>query len=151
MRDCVLGVKRLKRVKLLSMHRHFFSWSLILIGVVGLLVLRIWLEPGTGVYNTEEPSVRMVIIGISIFIVGYFGRLLKSQKTGWGWWGSILLLSGGLANTLERVFFANVYDYIYYPLLQVYGNMADIWIGAGIGLLLIDYGIEHYKNTITER
>lgn len=124
---------------------------MVLVGVGSLVGLRVWLEPGNGVYNTEVPMVRIAIIGVSIVILGYFGRLLKSQKTGWGWWGSILLLAGGLANTLERVFFANVYDYIYYPLLQVYGNMADIWIGAGIGLLLIDYGIEHYTVTSKER
>jgi lipoprotein signal peptidase len=58
----------------------------------------------------------------------------------WWWWRTeafrntltlTVILAGGLANAIERLIYGGVVDYIYYPFWGIYGNLADILLGAG--------------------
>lgn len=42
-----------------------------------------------------------------------------------------LILAGGLSNLIDRLIYGAVIDMIHYPIVHVYGNMADIFIVIG--------------------
>lgn len=47
-------------------------------------------------------------------------------------WGLVLILAGGIGNVWDRLVFGGVRDFIYYPGLKVYGNVADIYLTMGV-------------------
>jgi lipoprotein signal peptidase len=55
------------------------------------------------------------------------------------WWGMGLVVVGGLGNLVDRWEWAAVRDFIYYPFLGIYGNVADIALVVGVLLLLRSY------------
>lgn len=63
-----------------------------------------------------------------------------------------LILWGGLANFLDRLVFGSVTDWLQLPLTNLWFNLADVYIVAGIGLVLLRAskirGNEATKNTI---
>lgn len=68
--------------------------------------------------------------------------------TAWWWcrvrrpmqiYGLGLILAGGIGNLADRIRFGAVRDYIQYSSLGVTGNLADIYLGMGVLVLLWDY------------
>lgn len=55
-----------------------------------------------------------------------------TRQEGWQRFGLLLILTGGLANLLDRIIFGSVRDFIYYPMFGFYGNLADIFLVVGV-------------------
>lgn len=68
---------------------------------------------------------------VLVLITGYLFVTLPT-KNNHGW---LIILAAGLSNYLDRLFFGGVWDFIYYPVLNVVGNLADVMIGLGIILV----------------
>ena len=51
------------------------------------------------------------------------------------WWGWGFITAGGLSNVIDRWRHGGVIDFIYYPVVNIYGNLADIVIVVG-GVIL---------------
>lgn len=77
---------------------------------------------------------------LAAFLV--FWIFLKKGVWGrWGYWGEVgfwLFVAGGVGNTLDRLFFGGVRDFIRLPLLPSF-NLADVSISAGA--ILLCYGL----------
>lgn len=61
------------------------------------------------------------------------------------WWRSndvfirgalVLIIGGGISNLIDRFVYGGVRDFIYYPGLAVYGNVADIFLAVGLVLIV---------------
>lgn len=76
-----------------------------------------------------------------VLVVVWLVIVFEWQKLEGGkWWGMGLIAAGGAANIIDRIFFGAVRDFIYYPLINVYGNLADIMLTFGVvGLLVVSY------------
>lgn len=72
------------------------------------------------------------VIILLVIIDRWWRSLNKVEVAGWS-----IILAGGLANLVDRLMYGGVLDYIYYPLINVYGNIADILLGLGVGILLM--------------
>lgn len=69
------------------------------------------------------------------------------------WWRSndvfirgalVLIIGGGISNLIDRFVYGGVRDFIYYPGLAVYGNVADIFLAIGL-LLVVWHQYTHRK------
>jgi len=97
---------------------------------------------------------------LSKLLAGWWGRVVINRGGVWGifpgeWWilivgliwislswyflkgkdrsfGMGLVLAGGFSNLLDRLVFGYVRDFIFYPGLGVYGNIADIILAFGV-------------------
>jgi signal peptidase II len=81
----------------------------------------------TGVaFGTPLPGISFVVplilLGISIFIWKSWKNISQIEKTGY-----LMILTGGLLNTLERTIFSSVTDFISVQYFAVF-NIADIAI-----------------------
>jgi lipoprotein signal peptidase len=66
-------------------------------------------------------------------------------QRGWYRFGLLLILAGGLGNLIDRSLFGSVRDFIYYPFLGFYGNLADIFLVAGVFVCLVTSLLLQYK------
>lgn len=73
------------------------------------------------------------------------------------WWRSndvfirgalVLIIGGGISNLIDRFLYGGVRDFIYYPGLAVYGNVADIFLAVGL-LLIVWHQYTHRKTDET--
>jgi signal peptidase II len=76
--------------------------------------------------------------GLLAVVLLYLMVSLGKAKEGIERWGLMLIVAGGLANMVDRILIGGVRDFIYWPILNVWGNMADLWLTVGVGLLVID-------------
>ena len=99
-----------------------------------------------GLFSGIIPSWFFVILGIIItFLV--FIIYLKSSKY-IEKYGLILIIAGALSNILDRIYNGYVIDFIYFHYNQFYWpafNFADIYISAGIFLIVFQYVRDWYK------
>ena len=75
----------------------------------------------------------LLMIGVWVVIL----ILMIRAKEPWAKCGLGLILVGGLGNILDRLMVGGVRDFIYYPGLEVYGNIADIILTVGIIWLIV--------------
>src|SRR5690606_26943479 len=54
------------------------------------------------------------------------------QKLGWS-----IIIGAGIGNLIDRFIWGGVWDFIYYPVINVVGNIADVWLGVGFIVLLL--------------
>ena len=59
------------------------------------------------------------------------------KMEGWMWAGMGLVVAGGLANIIDRMVYGGVRDFIYYPVIGVYGNVADVMLVIGGGVMFV--------------
>lgn len=80
----------------------------------------------------------------SVFWIPITGLLILSIA--WYWFkaaekllllGLVFLLAGGVGNLGDRLSYGAVRDFIYYPYINVYGNLADILLGLGVIVIFI--------------
>lgn len=92
--------------------------SLNLGGVFGILDSKAWI-PLTSFLLT--------------FILFYYFKKKPDgiEKIGW-----IIIFFSGLSNLADRLIFGGVVDWIYYPVINVVGNLADIYLGIGLVVLI---------------
>ncbi len=51
-------------------------------------------------------------------------------------WGLTILLAGAWGNTIDRFWFGAVRDFITYPVIGISGNLADLYLIIGAGLMV---------------
>lgn len=73
---------------------------------------------------------------MTVVVIGVLLGLLRVKKMNLANLALVFILAGGIGNFTDRLIYGAVRDFIYYPLLQVYGNLADIYLGLGIILLI---------------
>lgn len=73
------------------------------------------------------------LVGLALLYIAY---LWIRTRNFWSQWGYAIILAAGISNLLDRVLYGGVMDYIFYPSLSVYGNIADILLGVGIFILI---------------
>jgi signal peptidase II len=69
------------------------------------------------------------LIIVSLIWIGLAWYCIKWKQTSVGMG---LILAGGLSNLLDRVIWGYVRDFIFYPGIGVYGNIADIILLIGV-------------------
>ena len=77
-----------------------------------------------------------VISATVLCVLGWL--LMRSHKAGERV-GLSLIVAGGLSNFIDRIFWGAVRDFIYWPVIRVYGNVADVWLGVGVILVTWSY------------
>jgi len=81
----------------------------------------------------------LVIIGL--FVVAFIYYLMVSSKDLFEQWGLFVIISGALANILDRMINGYVIDFIYFNFNNYYWpafNFADICITIGIIMIIIN-------------
>jgi lipoprotein signal peptidase len=82
--------------------------------------------------------------GLLFVWLGLLHHWLGYQR-GWYRFGLLLILTGGLGNLIDRLLFGSVRDFIYYPVLGFYGNLADIFLVVGVFICLVTSLLLQYK------
>ena len=112
------------------------------VGLVGInLLVETWVLRGGmtvawnqgGVLNIFPSKYWLIITAIivGVAIIAWF----KTTNI-WVRYSLMVILAGGVGNLLNRVVFGSVMDYIYYPRLNVYGNLNDIYLGVGVSMII---------------
>ena len=58
-------------------------------------------------------------------------------------WGMGFIIVGGLGNIVDRLLFGgSVRDFIYYPVVGFYGNVADIFLAIGVIIVMFCQTVE---------
>ena len=89
----------------------------------------------------------LVIIGL--FVVAFIYYLMVSSKDLLEQWGLFVIISGALANILDRMINGYVIDFIYFNFNNYYWpafNFADIYISIGILMVIINIIIKFITN-----
>jgi lipoprotein signal peptidase len=84
-------------------------------------------------------------LGLLLLVWLLLLRHWTGYPRGWSRFGLLLILSGGLGNLLDRILFGSVRDFIYYPILNFYGNLADILLVLGVLISLTASLLLQYK------
>ena len=90
-------------------------------------ILRITHIKNTGVaFGTPLPGISilipLILLGIGVFLWKSWNKISEVEKT-----GSLMIITGGLLNALERTIFGSVTDFISVQYFSVF-NIADIAI-----------------------
>lgn len=90
-----------------------------------------------GVLGVGEGWIWLVLGGVILGgLTIYFFRAETRERL-----GLVIIITAGWSNLVDRVYFGAVIDWIHYPLINVVGNVADIWLGIGAVLLARNYMI----------
>jgi signal peptidase II len=84
-----------------------------------------------------DPDLRRVLfIGASL---GASALILRLYATAEGLlrWGLVCLLAGALGNLIDRALYGEVIDFLHVSWWATF-NIADVWITAGLGILVVD-------------
>jgi len=90
------------------------------------------------------PSILWPIIIIPV--IGFLIYELLKAGNSYSQIGLILIISAGLSNLLDRFFLGAVRDFIHYKAINTVGNLADIIIGVGVGVLVLSQGFQRKSN-----
>ena len=69
-----------------------------------------------------------------LIYVAYEWMQSKDKTLSLAW---LFIFIGGASNLIDRFVLGYVRDFIYYPILEVKGNVADLYIVGGVGIILI--------------
>ncbi len=94
-------------------------------------------------FNVTEPTLFFILELISIIIILYFLYRLKNKyNNNKNIIGEILVISGGISNLIDRIYYNAVIDFIFIkiPLLNylAIANVADIIITIGCIILILE-------------
>ncbi len=83
-----------------------------------------------GVFPSWWGGVGLVVIWL--FLVRHWWTIRSyGVRLGMG-----VIVAGGLGNLIDRLLFGSVRDFIFYPPFGFYGNVADIMLGVGVGIVI---------------
>lgn len=132
---------------------YFLALELVGLGLlVGIdIVFKQWAE-GRGAVVMNHGGVLGVLPEFwwLTLLLGLWLALLihwLGHPEGWYRFGLLLILSGGLANLIDRIQFDYVRDFIYYPGFKFYGNVADIYLVAGVIVCILHYVLSPSSQT----
>ncbi len=92
-----------------------------------------------GLFSEIIPSIFLVLIGLLVVVFIFY--LLLNAKDNLEYWGLLIIISGAIANILDRFVNGYVIDFIYFHINQYYWpafNFADIYISVGIIMILLN-------------
>lgn len=118
--------------------------SIEVLGLGGLLVVdqisKLWAQQRDLVIMNEGGV--FGVLPSELWVIGLTAVWLLMV---WQWWtmhfdlsrvGMGLIVMGGLGNLIDRFLFGSVRDFIYYPMLGFYGNIADIYLAIGVVMVI---------------
>jgi lipoprotein signal peptidase len=82
-----------------------------------------------GVFGVGEGASWIVFSLISLIFVGVL--LSKSVNVNEKY-GLTIIFASGLSNLIDRIILGGVRDFIFWPILNVYGNVADLLLTLGV-------------------
>jgi len=85
--------------------------------------------------STLWPLIIVPVLGLLIY------EVIKANNR-YSQIGLVLIISAGFSNLLDRFILGAVRDFIHYKAINTVGNIADIIIGFGIGVLVLSQGIQ---------
>ena len=90
---------------------------------------------------------QLVIVATLVIGVGFAAYVLRRPPQHWATIGGFaLLLGGGFGNLIDRFRLGAVFDYLNITPFVGYLNLADLAIGAGVILLLLDAMLRREAN-----
>jgi len=98
-----------------------------------------------GVFGIGKDWSWIIFSLISLIVLGWI--LVKSEKT-MERYGLVIILASGLSNLIDRIFLGGVRDFIFWPILNVYGNVADLLLTIGVIVVMTDYLVLSKKSGV---
>ena len=92
-----------------------------------------------GLFAEIIPSYILIVIGLSVVCFLIF--LLINSRDDLESWGLFIIISGAMANIVDRFINGYVIDFIYFHINQFYWpafNFADIYISIGIIMIILN-------------
>jgi lipoprotein signal peptidase len=113
--------------------RHWLVLALILVdwlskeffSDLGMVVL----NRGSSFGFVDSVFLPVLSLGLSLFFL--ITWLKETSRS-----GLAFLMAGAWGNTIDRMLFGAVRDFIQYPFIDLTGNLADIYLVVGLGLLV---------------
>jgi len=130
----MIDILRLRKVSLSMLFVAFFLWLHFWarFWVVYLSYSGILCNP-VGPFGIILPE--WFIVGVSFVIVGGIFLMVSKNLNLSFQWPWLLILSGGLGNLSERIFFGCITDYVHFLFFPVF-NVADVLLTLGAAVLL---------------
>lgn len=73
-----------------------------------------------------------IIFGVLTILSYYLLRLKDEYDRA----GLTLIVASGWSNVVDRLVFGGVRDFIFWPIINIYGNIADVLLSGGMVVLL---------------
>lgn len=88
----------------------------------------------SGVFGIGEQLPWGVVLGVVLLVVF---RLFRASTVNREKTALLAIFSAGMSNFIDRLLFDGVRDFIWWPVLNVYGNVADMVLTLAVGYLAI--------------
>jgi len=82
---------------------------------------------------------RLMVVMVLV-VLGWWWNGLKGNA-----WGERLLIVGGVGNLIDRLVYGQVVDWLRLPALNLWVNLADLYITLGLGIILMESFSKHNK------
>jgi len=89
-----------------------------------------------GVFGIGKDWTWILFSLMALVVLGWV--LVKSEKVVERY-GLVIILASGLSNLIDRVVLGGVRDFIFWPILNVYGNVADLLLMIGVVVVCVEY------------
>ncbi len=89
-----------------------------------------------GVFGVGKDWAWTILSLVALVVLGWV--LVKSEKVVERY-GLVIILASGLSNLIDRVVLGGVRDFIFWPILNVYGNVADLLLMIGVVVVCVEY------------
>ena len=118
------------------MNKEFFLGGLVVLldQVSKVIFVSKALNTG-GVFGIGKGWAWMLLSLTALVILGWV--LTKSERVVERY-GLVIILASGLSNLIDRMLLGGVRDFIYWPVLNVYGNVADLLLTIGVVMIVLD-------------
>lgn len=125
----------------------FFARNILTQGSVDLGLFRLDLVFNTGAAYGLFSNYTHFLLVAGVIVIGYLGWSLRSFVNDlWTMFMYAFLMSGAIGNTLDRLIFGAVTDFINIKIIPVF-NFADVFINIGLLLLILHYFIYDRKKS----
>ena len=75
-------------------------------------------------------------VGLGFLVLGWMWWKGRVEAGKWFQMGLWVIMAAGVSNLMDRLWWGGVWDFIHYPQLGVIGNVADIWLGVGVIIVI---------------
>ena len=89
-----------------------------------------------GVFGIGKDWAWMLFSLMALVVLGWV--LAKSERV-MERYGLVIILASGLSNLIDRVVLGGVRDFIFWPILNVYGNVSDLLLTIGVIVVCVEY------------
>ena len=89
-----------------------------------------------GVFGIGKDWAWMLFSLMALVVLGWV--LAKSERV-MERYGLVIILASGLSNLIDRVVLGGARDFIFWPILNVYGNVSDLLLTIGVIVVCVEY------------